>query len=81
VERQKDDQRTQDFGATLAVVLAGPAVVAVARGIEAWLQRYRDVEIEITTSDGTHVKARRVTVDTAGAIITEVLTAPKRPDR
>lgn len=54
---EKDDRSTQDMGATLAIVLGGPALVAVAQGIADWLRRRRldsALEIEI---DGRRIKA------------------------
>jgi hypothetical protein len=41
-----------DFGSTLAIALSGPAVVAVAKGIAIWLERYRGVELRVETTDG-----------------------------
>jgi hypothetical protein len=64
VEQRRDDQESQDFGATLAIVLAGPAVVAIAKGIADWLRRHHGVTIEITTPDkkviAQNVTARNV---------------------
>jgi hypothetical protein len=72
VRRQKNSQETQDFGATLAIVLAGPAVVSIARGIQVWLERHHGVELEVTTPTGK-VIAKNLTA----ANVTEALQAAK----
>jgi hypothetical protein len=43
VQRRKESQESMDFGATLGITLAGPAVVAVAKGMKAWLERHHGV--------------------------------------
>ena len=78
VERSRDDPTTQDFGATLTVLLVSPAVVAVARGIEAWIQKYRDVEIEIAMPKDLRISAKRITVHSSRKIIADVLAASQR---
>lgn len=54
VGRFRDDSRTQDFGATLAIVLGSTAVTALAKGIASWLARRQDAQLRLkqTTSDG-----------------------------
>jgi hypothetical protein len=47
VDRQRERSDTQDFGATLAVILGTAAVTAVAKGIAAWLARNSGARIEI----------------------------------
>jgi len=47
VDRQRERTDTQDFGATLAVILGTAAVTAVAKGIAAWLARNSGAQIEI----------------------------------
>jgi len=64
IKRRKDSQETQDFGATLGIILAGPAIVAIAKGIQVWLEKYRGADVEITTPDGKviakNITARRM---------------------
>lgn len=47
VERQRERADTQDFGATLSVILGTAAVTAVAKGIAAWLARNSGAQIEV----------------------------------
>lgn len=47
VDRQRERSDTQDFGATLAVMLGTAAATAVAKGIGAWLARNSGARIEI----------------------------------
>ena len=53
VQKQRDDQSSQDFGATLILLLAAPAVVAVAKGIEHWLKLYQSARVRIERPDGS----------------------------
>jgi hypothetical protein len=54
VTRIREDPRTQDFGATLAIILGSTAVTALARGVAAWLARRHDAQLLLkrTTSNG-----------------------------
>ena len=47
VNRQRERSDTQDFGASLAVVVGTAAATALAKGIAAWLARNSGVRIEI----------------------------------
>lgn len=47
VERVRERADTQDFGASLAVILGTTAVTALARGIASWLARNSGAKIEI----------------------------------
>ena len=47
VDRRRERADTQDFGATLAVVLATTAATALAKGIAAWLARNSGAHVEI----------------------------------
>lgn len=47
IERQRDDPSSQDFGATLIMLLGAPAIVLVARGIENWLRSHQSAKLRI----------------------------------
>jgi len=55
VELKKDDTTTMDMGATLVLVLGTPAVIAVAKGIQAYLARGRRGKLVIKCPDGKRV--------------------------
>jgi hypothetical protein len=52
VERSRTNPDTQDFGATLILVLGTASVQAVVRGLTSWLVRNSGARIDITTSTG-----------------------------
>ncbi len=58
VTRVRDDPLSQDFGATLAIVLGSTAVTALAKGVAAWLARRQDARIKLsrTTADGETIE-------------------------
>jgi hypothetical protein len=47
LEVQRNDPESQDFGATLVLVLGTSAVAALAEGIKTWLSRNSGARIEI----------------------------------
>jgi Effector Associated Constant Component 1 len=49
---KRDDPSTMDFGGTLVVVLGTSAVIAIAKGIQSWLQRRDTATITIETPNG-----------------------------
>jgi hypothetical protein len=53
--RARTDPDAMDFGTTLVVVLAAPAIVELAKGIAAWLGRTYSSKVTITRPDGTVV--------------------------
>jgi hypothetical protein len=73
VEIEKDDQTTQDFGATLIAVFGSQAIIVLAQGIANWMMRRgQTVELEI---DGKSVKFRSTgSVDETAARIVEALS-------
>ena len=48
VERVRERPDTQDFGASLAVILGTAAVTELAKGIASWLARNSGAKIEIS---------------------------------
>ena len=75
VQQLRDNKENQDFGATLAIVLAGPAIVAIAQGIADWLNRQHGVTLEVTTPEGK-VIATNVTASN----VVEILKALRGKD-
>ena len=51
IEQKRDRQDTQDFGATVAIVLGTASATAIAKGIAVWLMRNSGARIQIS-SDG-----------------------------
>ncbi len=65
VERRRDRPDSQDFGASLAIMLGTAAATAVAKGISAWLARNSGVRIEIkrkgeTVLVATHLDSKDI---------------------
>jgi hypothetical protein len=62
VERRQDNTSAMDFGATLVVIVGSGAGIAIARGIQAWMGRWKNARIIL--SDGDHkVEIERVSSD------------------
>src|SRR5262249_12823176 len=60
VDRRRDDPESQDFGATLVLVLGTPAIVAVARALHSWLSRNNAVAVTIERPDGQKLTVRNL---------------------
>jgi hypothetical protein len=52
LERQKQDPQTQDFGATLTIILGSAAASAIGKGIGTWLARNSGARLTIRKSGG-----------------------------
>jgi hypothetical protein len=52
LEQRRDREDTQDFGATLAIVLGTASATALAKGLATWLARHSGAKIQIS-ADGT----------------------------
>ncbi|WP_432049519.1 hypothetical protein [Verrucosispora sp. NA02020] len=66
VDQVRSDPRTQDVGALLVLLLATPAAVAVARGVQQWLARRATSEVVFRSKTDqlkvTNLPARRAEV-------------------
>lgn len=52
VQRRRDNPLTQDFGATLILILGAPAVVALVKAVGDWLARRKSASLTWKTADG-----------------------------
>jgi hypothetical protein len=50
VEQRRDQPDTQDFGATLAIILGTASVTGLAKGVASWLARHSGAKIEISAA-------------------------------
>ena len=55
VEIRKESPHTQDFGATLVLILGTAAATKVAAGIAKWVARHSGARIALKTKDGTEL--------------------------
>lgn len=60
VNQHRNSENTQDMGASLILLLGTPAVLAVAKGVEAYLKKRHDAKITITGPQG-EVRAENIT--------------------
>jgi hypothetical protein len=72
IRRQAIDPNSQDFGSTLILLLAAPAVVTVAKGIKVWLERRNVASLTIKTEKG-EIIVKNLTSEKA-AILTELMS-------
>lgn len=74
VERKRENPLTQDFGATLVLILGTPAVVTVARVIGNWLALRRGtISIQRENGEITKITATNLTNE-AQLKVLEILT-------
>ena len=71
LKRRKDREGTQDFGATLVLILGTGAITAVAKGLSAWIVRNSGARI-IITKDG-EVVAENIDSRDAERIVADAL--------
>lgn len=67
----REGEASQDFGASLVLVLGTPAVIAVAKGIQAWLKRRPAATLEM--EENGSLKATNLTSRDARRIV-EILS-------
>ena len=51
VQRQRDNPLAQDLGASLALIMGTPALVAAVKAIGNWLQKRRSASLTIVTAE------------------------------
>ncbi len=52
VQRRRENPSTQDFGATLVLILGTPAVLAVIKAVGDWLTLRNHASLTLKTADG-----------------------------
>jgi hypothetical protein len=74
VTQLREDSRTQDFGATIAIILGSTAVTALAKGVAKWLARRQDARLRLrrTASNG---QVREITLHGQPSARTERIVA------
>jgi hypothetical protein len=60
VDRVRERPDTQDFGASLALILGTAAATAVAKGIAAWIARNSGAQIEIKRNGKVVLRAKHL---------------------
>lgn len=55
LKRERTSKDSQDFGATLVLILGTTAITAVAKGLQSWLAAHSGTTLEITDEHGTVV--------------------------
>jgi hypothetical protein len=73
IQQRAADPNSQDFGSTLILILGAPAVVAVAKGVRAWLERRNIASLTVKTPKG-EIIARGLTSKDAALLADRLRT-------
>ena len=73
VQRRRDNPLTQDFGATLVLILGAPSVVAVVKAIGDWLRLRTSASLTIETPD-KHIVVQHITNRDAAQLVERLLS-------
>jgi hypothetical protein len=77
VERRRTRPDSQDFGATLVLILGTTAVTAIAEGVKAWLARNSGAAIDVTVGGKKKlsITARHLDTQAVQAIASAIASA------
>ena len=56
IEHRRDNANTQDFGATLVLILGTPAIIAAAKALGDWLKLHHSTTLTIEDLMGKNVQ-------------------------